>query len=264
LKIGVIGLGTVGSAMHELFGRAASIVTYDPRQHDDYPERELGQCEFAVVCVDTPNLPDGTCDTRNVIDALGRLPVDRVLLRSTVAPGTTSELEASTGKQVCFWPELLGETSYSEAYWTADERSVPFAILGGARSTRQYFADELLPALGPSKTFFLCTALEAELIKYMENSFLATKVTFVNEFYEICRTFGADWHTVREGWLLDPRAGRSHSAVFASERGFAGKCLPKDVRAVVRAAAEAGYSAQLLAEVLDSNDRFRKLGEPPA
>jgi UDPglucose 6-dehydrogenase len=94
-------------------------------------------------------------------------------------------------------------------------------------------------------------------VKYMENSFLATKVAFVNEFYEICRSFGADWHAVREGWLLDPRIGRSHSAVFTANRGFDGKCLPKDVNAIVRAASEVGYRPALLAEVLASNARFR-------
>lgn len=90
----------------------------------------------------------------------------------------------------------------------------------------------------------------------MENAFLATKVTFVNEFYEVCRAFGADWHTVREGWLLDPRIGRSHSAVFPDARGVSGKCLVKDVNAIVKAAAGQGYEASFLIEMLKSNARF--------
>ena len=63
---------------------------------------------------------------------------------------------------------------------------------------------------------------------------------------------------MREGWLLDPRIGRSHSAVFTDNRGFGGKCLPKDVNAIVRAASEVGYAPALLAEVLASNDRYRR------
>jgi UDPglucose 6-dehydrogenase len=70
--------------------------------------------------------------------------------------------------------------------------------------------------LGPTKTYFQCSAIEAEIIKYMENSYLATKVSFVNEFRRICETFGADWHAVREGWLLDPRVEPTHTAAFAS------------------------------------------------
>lgn len=91
----------------------------------------------------------------------------------------------------------------------------------------------------------------------MENSFLAMKVTFVNEFYEICAALDADWNAVREGWLLDPRVESSHTAVFAANRGYAGKCLPKDVNAIVRAATAAGYEPNLLIEMVRSNGRFR-------
>ena len=114
--------------------------------------------------------------------------------------------------------------------------------------------------LGPSKIYFQCAAREAEVIKYMENTYFATKVTFVNEFCEICRVFGADWHTVREGWLLDPRVEPMHTAVFPADRGYAGKCLPKDTDAIIHAAPQAGYRPQLLAEVVRSNARFRAGG----
>jgi len=80
--------------------------------------------------------------------------------------------------------------------------------------------------------YYACSAVEAEIIKYMENSFLTTKVAFVNQFYDIANLFGADWHRVREGWLLDERVGRAFSAVFADNRGFGGKCLPKDISAI--------------------------------
>jgi len=102
--------------------------------------------------------------------------------------------------------------------------------------------------------------LEAELIKYMENSFLATKVTFVNEYYDIVTRYGADWHRVREGWLLDGRIGRPHTTVFRDRRGYSGKCLPKDVQAITRAAEEdLGYSARLLKQVIDVNHRMNEL-----
>lgn len=105
-----------------------------------------------------------------------------------------------------------------------------------------------------------CTSLEAELIKYMENSFLATKVTFVNEYYDIVTRYGADWHRVREGWLLDGRIGRPHTTVFRDRRGYSGKCLPKDIQAITRAAEEdLGYSARLLKQVIDVNHRMNEL-----
>lgn len=265
MEIGIIGLGTVGRSVAATFSPVATLVTYDPAHDDRYPDQALARCDFAVVCVDTPSASDGSCDTSKVREALHRLPVERVLLRSTVAPGTTDELVALTGKAICFSPEFLGETPFHADTWPAGERSIPFVVLGGEPTVRRYFIEQLVPLLGPAKTYFQCTALEAELVKYAENAFLATKVTFVNELFEICEALGADWHTVREGWLLDPRVGRSHSAVFAGDRGFDGKCLPKDLRAIVRAAAAAGYSAELLSEVLASNDRFRRthVAAPP-
>jgi UDP-glucose dehydrogenase len=91
----------------------------------------------------------------------------------------------------------------------------------------------------------------------MVNSFLATKVAFVNEFYEISQLYGVDWHKVREGWLLDERIGRSFSSVFANSRGFGGKCLPKDVNAIVAASEANGYIPKLLKQILDSNSYFQ-------
>jgi UDPglucose 6-dehydrogenase len=236
------------------------IVCYDEALDDRYPEDDLAKCDFVAVCVDTPMLPDGTCDTSKVESAVRRVPNQLLLLKSTVAPTTTDRLVALTDKQICFSPEFIGEPTYSDPGLPSRVEDMTYVILGGVPATRQRFAELLVPVLGPSRTYFQCSALEAEIIKYMENSFLATKVSFVNEFFEICKAFDADWHTVREGWLLDPRVGRSHSAVFAPARGFSGKCLVKDVNAIVQAAEKAGYVPALLAEVLRSNERFRADG----
>jgi len=255
--IGIIGLGTVGRAMCSLFEPYAEIVAYDAANSDDYPRDELARCDFAIICVDTPMAADGSCDTSNVEVAVAAVPVDKILIRSTIAPGTTDRLLAETGKEICFSPEFLGERTYADAGWGGRAEDVPFLVVGGVPATRTWFLDRLVAIFGPTRTYFQCTAIEAEVIKYMENAFLATKVAFVNEFYEICRAVGAEWHTVREGWLLDPRIGRSHSAVFADRRGFDGKCLPKDMRAIVAASTSAGYRPHLLAEVLESNERYR-------
>jgi len=256
MKIGIIGMGHVGSTMRGLLRGHAQLVTYDQAADSEYPHSDLAECDFAIVCVSTPAGRGGECDVTAVHEAVKRLPVSRVLIKSTVAPGTTNHLVDATGKQICFSPEYVGQSTYFNPLF-ADEAEMPFIILGGAPDTRRWFIDALLPVLGPTKTYFQCTAVEAEVIKYMENTFFATKICFVNEFWEICRALGADWHTVREGWLLDPRVEPSHTAVFAADRGFSGKCLPKDTSAIVAAARAAGYEPSLLTEVLASNDRFR-------
>jgi len=257
-KLGVIGTGHVGSAMIKLFSGFADVVSYDARRDAEYPAFRLAQCDAGIICVDTPSGSGGECDVSHVRDAVERLPVEKVLIKSTVAPGTTDKLCEETGKQICFSPEYFGESPFNEWYWTDGSKDVPFVIFGGTPSIRRFFVDFLSPVLGPGKTYFQCSALEAEIVKYMENAYLATKVSFANEFRRICDAFGADWHTVREGWLLDPRIERSHTLAFADSPGFSGKCLPKDLRAIVRASADAGYDATLLAEVLRSNERFRE------
>jgi len=235
----------------------ADVVTYDVATDQQYPAAALGACNFTIVCVSTPMRGDRSCDIDNVLEAVSRVPSERILLKSTVPPGTTDLLIEKTGKRICFSPEYFGESRYFSAFHQAGPTATPFIIIGGSPADRQTLIDDVCPVLGPERTYFQCSAIEAEIIKYMENSYLATKVSFVNEFYEICAAFGADWHTVREGWLLDPRVERSHSLVFKGERGFAGRCLPKDVNAIVEASIAAGYDPQFLHAVLEANRKFR-------
>jgi UDPglucose 6-dehydrogenase len=96
--VGVIGLGHVGRATAAMLSSYYEITAYDAANDLHYPYGELKKCGFAVVYVDTPFDPDGACDTSNVADAIAALPCDRVLLKSTVAPGTTERLAAHTGR----------------------------------------------------------------------------------------------------------------------------------------------------------------------
>jgi UDP-glucose 6-dehydrogenase len=101
-------------------------------------------------------------------------------------------------------------------------------------------------------------ARTAELTKYMENAFLALKVAFCNEVYDVAGATGVDYNELRELWLLDPRIGRSHTWVHPDDRGFGGRCLPKDLRALVAHARSAGEAPLLLEAVLEANARVRR------
>jgi UDPglucose 6-dehydrogenase len=255
LRVAIIGQGYVGTAFKELIKSHYETVTYDPAFDSRYPEKEISACELAVVCVPTPMSKNGECDTSIVEQAISRLTNEHILIKSTVAPGTTDRLQKKTGKPICFSPEYIGESTYYNPVYPS-MKETPFLIIGGPKDERAYMFDVFTPILGPYTRYFGCEAVEAELIKYMENSFFATKVTFVNEFYEIAKRFNADWHAVREGWQLDERIGRGSSAVFVGKRGFSGKCLPKDVNAIVWASENHGYSPKVLKAVLKSNDVF--------
>jgi UDPglucose 6-dehydrogenase len=88
--------------------------------------------------------------------------------------------------------------------------------------------------LGPSKTYRVTDPINAELAKYMVNTHLALKVPYCNEMYDLCNKLGTNYYEVRDLWLLDPRTTKSHTAVFTGERGFGGKCFPKDTKALAK------------------------------
>lgn len=263
MKIAILGLGHVGSSVKRFIEEYYEVVTFDPKHDSIYPHAQIDRCEVSIVCVPTPMLPSGECDTSIVDSVVSQLGTPYVLIKSTVPPGTTDRLRKATGKRICFSPEYIGQSMYNNpVYRTMND--VPFLIVGGPKSERNHLFSILEPIVGPYVQLFGCTAMEAEIIKYMENAFLATKVTFVNEFYEIAKAFGTNWYRIREGWLLDERVGRGFSSIFLDQRGFAGKCLPKDVNAIIYAAQKTGYSADLLREVLNSNDRFNKMNDEDA
>ena len=107
-------------------------------------------------------------------------------------------------------------------------------------------------------TFYSITsAKEAELTKYMENSFFATKITFCNEFYQIAKKLGVDYKRLRENWLLDPRINKNHTLVFDDDLGWSGKCFPKDLNAIIKASEKVGYEPIMLKAVLKSNEKTR-------
>ncbi|MET8692042.1 hypothetical protein ABZV65_05790 [Streptomyces bauhiniae] len=263
MKIGIVGCGTVGKAVERLFGGYAEITVWDIAFESAYPAEELSACDCVFLCVPTPSKKDGTADLSNVRDALARLPNTRVILKSTVPPGSTCGLAEEFGKELCYWPEYISESSYFNPFFGDQIESVPFVILGGSAENRTWALSILQPILGPTRRYFQCSELEAELIKYTENAFFAAKVTFANEMQQVCRAHGANWNMVREGWILDPRVTPMHTLAFAHEPGFDGKCLPKDLSAIVASSVENGYEPAFLKEVIRSNARFRRVQAEP-
>lgn len=248
MRVGVIGLGVIGSAQAEMFADH-DLVTYDPARDDSYPYEELQRCDFALICVGTPQGVDGRANLTHVEAAAEELPPNLpVALRSTVPPGTTDRLFSGL---YCHAPEFMGENVLHS--WQRPE-DVPYMILGGSPEStvffRQRFA-EVFPG-----TIHTCTAKEAELAKYAANLYWATRVTFVNEFALICEGFGVDYENVRDAWLSDPRMSSVYTQRAGYPPGFGGRCWPKDLAALIAASTDAGYEPEFLAAVSAANDRF--------
>jgi len=265
MKIGIIGYGYVGKAVYELLKTHYEILIYDINpdftQKATYVNKEeINNCEMAIVCVPTPD-KDKRCDTSILEETVAWLDVPLILVKSTVAPTTIYSLKKKTGKHIVFSPEYIGEGKYFLPPWKymhpTDMRQHPFQIFGGDRGDTNKCVDIFSPVLGPDCKFLQTDSTTAELTKYMVNTWGAMKVTFVNEWFEIAKAFGADYRELRELFLMDNRVERIHTAVFPEKRGFDGKCFPKDLNAIITAAEDKNYSPELLKEVRKSNDKFR-------
>lgn len=251
-RIGVVGAaGVVGTAMRKLCG--PETVAYDSKQGYSQDRNAVNACDAVFVCVPTPTGADGSCDTSTVEEVVSWIEAPLIILRSTVAPGTTDRLRRTYGKRIVFQPEYLGETP-AHVFGNMVERS--FVVLGGATEDTSRAADLYKHYYNSMVYFYFCDALTAEVAKYMENSFYAVKVTFVNEFYDIAKAHGVDYNALREIWLADTRISRDHTFVYPDARGFSGKCLPKDVNAIVKSCRDRGYEPRFLEAALDINEAF--------
>lgn len=268
-KVGIVGYGYVGKAMAKLFEKNYEVYVHDvvsrfvpdsARQHVASRE-EINQCDLGVICVPTPRGNDGSCDTSYVETVLGWLNTPHILLKSTVAVGTTDRLTSLFNKQIVFSPEYCGESTYWTPYaFHTEIKETPFFIFGGDRKECSKMVDFFMPVTGPTKAYRMTDARTAEMVKYMENTFYATKIAYCYEIDQVCKRMGIDYNEARELWLLDPRINPMHTAVFeGNDRPFSGKCLPKDLSALVETSSALGYEASLLREVLDTNDRIAEL-----
>ena len=249
--IGIVGCGFVGQNLLRLFGECS---VYDPAK--GMTDREaVNRCRFAFVCVPTPTGQCGECDVSLVEETVRWVESEIIVIRSTVAPGTTDRLRRETGKRLVFQPEYIGETV---AHPLLDHQAQGFSVLGGPIEDTSAVADLYKRYYHASHRFYFTPALCAELAKYMENAFYATKVTFCNEFFDIARTFGVDYNELREVWLADPRISRDHTFVYPQDRGFGGKCLPKDTAAIIAACEQEGYTPALLRAVMAVNAKYRR------
>lgn len=250
MKLSIIGYGHVGRAMHLLFPHAN---VYD-KWLDKGTPAEVNGADLAFVCVPTPMLDHGACDTTIVEEVLGWLLAEVIVLRSTVPVGFSDEWAKKTGKRIVFQPEYYGET-VDHPFANLSERT--WITLGGEPKDRDRVVRAYQSVYNSELKIMLTDAKTAELAKYMENCFLALKVTFCNEFYDLAQAYQINYHELREVWLADPRMGRSHTFVYEQERGFSGKCLPKDVNALIAMANEKHANVDLMKAVIQKNETLR-------
>lgn len=247
-SVGIVGMGVVGKGILKLFQWATGYDIYDGQYMDN--KDAVNNADICFVCVPTPSLDDGACDTSIVEEVIGWLEADVIVIKSTVAVGTTDRLVEETGKRICFSPEYQGATQHSHP---ANE----FVILGGDSDTTMVVAQAYQYAFDAYLQIKQTDAKTAELVKYVENTWLATKVVFCNEMARIGRAMGVDYNELRELFLLDSRVNPSHTFVYYDQPYYDSHCLNKDIPALVRCAKDNGYDTPFVRSVIRANAGFK-------
>jgi UDPglucose 6-dehydrogenase len=292
VKIAVIGTGYVGLVVGACLAETGNDVTcadvdqgkidglkknvlpiYEPGL-DDLVERNqqqgrlhfttdvpaaVGKAEVVFIAVGTPPDEDGSADLRHVLkvaDVIGEHMTRElvVVTKSTVPVGTAEKVAAAVGKKakhpyhMCSNPEFLKEGAALDDFMKPDR-----VVLGvDSDHARSVMAELYAPFVRTGKPIIFMDIPSAEMTKYAANAMLATRISFMNEIANLCEKVGANVDLVRKGIGSDARIGPSF--LFPGP-GYGGSCFPKDVKALVRTAGEAGSPLSVLQAVEDANER---------
>lgn len=220
-KVLIIGHGVVG---HNL---AEELKKLQPEIIDKYKNGEKhvseGHYDVGFVCVPTPLMDNGFLDWQEVRNAIMENDCGLYVIKSTVPVGVTNSLRHELQKRIVFSPEYYGGTQHCNNF------DFPFTILGGDKTDCIKVQQLLQNVYDARHKFYFTTPETAELVKFMENSWLATKVTFCCEFYRAAEKVGVNYEELRELFLADPRVNPAHTFVYREHPYYDSHCLNKDV-----------------------------------
>ena len=236
-KVGVIGNGFVGESQAFAFSPTTDLRIYDlDPLKSSHKRSDIDECDYIFVCVPTPMRKSGAQDVsyiEKVFESAVEGPV--YIIKSTVLPGTTSTLQKKyPNLKIVFCPEFLTERTAK-----LDMLTQARIVLGG-RTEDTAAVYTLFEQRFRNKHIIQTDSTTAELIKYMNNSFFATKVSIINEFKFLSDAIGANWDDALYGFASDGRIGDSHLHVPGPDGklGYGGTCFPKDVNALLMFADE--------------------------
>ena len=255
-KIGIIGYGVVGKAAVNTFSKVFDIVKYDKYQSlDDFDD--LMDCDFIFIMVPTPfdcNLKK--VDDSAVVESLSRLDSMKykgiVVIKSTVPPNSCEKYVSMFNLDIVFNPEFLREsTTPNEDFENQDT-----IVIGSTSSTSFESVKDMYMAVAvPNANYYNTTLKEAEMIKCAQNTMLASRVALANIIYDACQQNDIDYNRIREIAFDRFKILGPHMVQVPGpdgQRGFGGKCLPKDIRAFSTIC-----NSDLLKDIIAYNDNIR-------
>ncbi len=274
-NIGIIGNGFVGSALDHGLSTVHRTYVYDanPERSKDTLDIIISKCSVIFLCLPTPSNSDGSIDLsyiRTFFDTIKHKETDSIIfaMKSTVVPGTCDILSKEYGVSIVSNPEFLTERVAKEDFMN------PRAVVIGGDSNNCHVVKEVyhdlyeplrLCEVGGIKgvDYIITGTREAEFIKYCTNCFFASKVSLMNEFYNICSELSIDYNEVVRGILADGRIFPMHTDVPGPDgkRGFGGRCFPKDINAICSLARDNNIDVSILEEVIRKNSLIRNISD---
>ena len=267
MKIGIVGKVFVGSAVQNGFspntGCDAEVRVYDknPSRSLHSLEETVNESDVVFISVPTPAGIDGKIDLTILNDAIN--DINEVsnnketifLVRSTIVPGTTRKLQQKyPNLRIVFNPEFL--TERNAKYDFINQSRI---IIGGDDVYSKQVGELYRSRFGASQPVIETNWETAELIKYMSNCFFTTKISFMNEMYQVAEKCGVDWSVALDGFFRDGRVGHSHMNVPGPDGkfGFGGSCFPKDIQAMINFGESLGLNMSTLRGAWNTNLEVR-------
>lgn len=256
LKIGIMGVGMVGGALKKYFEKEGiKPFLYDNGKNLGFLE-ELNQADIIFLCLPTPyNKDKGGFDLSYIEEACQNIDEEKIIvIKSTVVPGTTEKLQRKYSQhRFLFNPEFLTEASADQDMNYPDRQ-----IIGYTKESYNLAGDilQILP-LAPYEK--IMPATEAEMVKYYGNNWFAVKVVYANQMYDLCQRLGIDYNRIMEAAAADKRIGKTHLEIFhKGYRGYGGKCIPKDIKALIQFADNQDVDLKLHKIVEEINNKLMK------
>ena len=262
MRVGIIGFGYVGQAIGWSYQYKAELVIRDPKLVDSASLDQLASCDAIFVCVPSPSTEDGHCDTTILEDTLKELLFVNInkqipiISKVTAPPGVYAHLQEEYPNLV-YCPEFL-----TAANNVADYANSGYFVLGGDYDWCVKARAVIYQGVPLAHHQFTIVNIKtAALYKYMMNSYLATKVTFLNDFKLLADAEGVEWTDLKYLAEADRRIGNTHMDVPGpdAQYGWGGGCFPKDIAAIIMEAIDLGVDFELLDRVETINKKHRKL-----
>jgi len=254
-SVGVIGIGIVGEAVKygmEKLGH--QVVPHDIRY--DTKIEDVLNTDVCFVCVPTPSKGNLQCDTSIVEDVVGelcKLNYNGVIaIKSTIPPTTTERLQKEYNNDaICFVPEFLRERCA-----IADFTENHDVCIIGSRDKNICILIEYIHGKYPRQFKYL-TPTEAEFVKYFNNIYNANLIILANNFYEVCKALDIDYNAVKDTIVCRDHINDVYLDCNENFRGYAGACLPKDVKAFAYLVKELGIDAGIFKFLDEENKKYK-------